>query len=270
MVLPSLLLLTIFYFYPILRLVPRSFIDEDGHVTISFFARVFTDPLYRTALFRTLRIAVLATLINLLLGYPVAYALSRAGKKMADFIMGVIMISFWTSLLVRVYAWMAILQRTGILSTFLTKIGIMSELHSFMYTDFAVLLGMSNILLPYMILPIYSILKSVDTNLEVAAMSLGASSSQAFLKVTLPLSAPGIASGCVLVFIQSLGFYVIPIMLGGPRVLMITSLIDDQMFTYMNWNFGSALGMVLLLITVIFLAGFDKLFGIDKLSNSMM
>lgn len=268
MILPALAVLIIFYFYPILKLIPKSFIDSEGF-TLSYFSRVFTDTLYRETLLRTLRIALLSSVVNLLLGYPVAYMLSRAKARTAGIIMGCILISFWTSLLVRVYSWMVILQKTGLLSKFLVWIGILQEPRSFMYTDFAVLLGMSNILLPYMILPIYSVLKGVDRNLPIAAMSLGATPAIAFWKITLPMSMPGVMSGVLLVFIQSLGFYIIPIMLGGPQVMMITSLIDNQMFKFMNWNFGAALGMILLLITAIFLMGFDRLFGLDQLKQGV-
>ncbi|MDR2133066.1 MAG: ABC transporter permease [Clostridiales Family XIII bacterium] len=250
--------------------MPKSFIDSDGNVTGEFFARIFTNELYIETLLRTLKIALLATAINLLAGYPTAYLLSRIRQRTANLLMGVILLSFWTSLLVRTYSWMVILQRTGILNKTLVAIGILNEPRTFMYTEAAILIGMTNILLPYMILPIYSVLKGLDPNLKFAARSLGATGAEAFFKVTLPLSAPGVASGVLLVFIQSLGFYITPLLLGGPETMMITGLIDKQMFTYLNWNFGSAIGMVLLLITVIFLMGFEKLFGVDKLSKGLM
>lgn len=270
MILPALIILLIFYFYPIIRLVPKSFIDNDGNLTMEFFRRVFTDELYIETLLRTLKIAVAATIINLLLGYPVAYFMSVCKPRTSNWIMGVILISFWTSLLVRTYAWMVLLQRTGVVNQILQALHIISEPVTIMYTEWAVLIGMTNILLPFMILPIYSVLKGTDPNLAVAAMSLGASKTRAFMKVTLPLSLPGVASGVLLVFIQSLGFYITPLLLGGPQTMMITGLIDNQMFKFMNWNFGSALGMVLLLITIIFLIGFDRIFGVDKLSEGLM
>lgn len=270
MTLPALILLVIFYFYPILRLIPKSFIDTDGHLTADFFIRVFTDKLYIETLLRTLKIALMATIINLLLGYPVAYTLVRVKQRTANIIIAIILLSFWTSLLVRTYSWMVILQRTGIINKTLLALHIIDEPITLMYTELAVLVGMTNLLLPYMILPTYSVLKSIDNNLIFAARSLGAGSMQAFIKVTLPLSLPGIASGVLLVFIQALGYYITPLLLGGPQTMMITGLIDKQMFTFINWNFGSAIGMVLLLITVIFLIGFDKLFGVDKLSEGLM
>ena len=270
MTLPALILLVIFYFYPIIRLMPKSFIDPDGHITASFFTRVFEDKLYIETLLRTLKIAAMATIINLLLGYPVAYVLVRVKQRAANLIIGVILLSFWTSLLVRTYSWMVILQRTGIINKALLGLHLIDKPVSLMYTEVAVLIGMTNLLLPYMILPTYSVLKGIDNNLLFAARSLGANSREAFFKVTLPLSLPGIASGVLLVFIQSLGYYITPLLLGGPQTMMITGLIDKQMFTYLNWNFGSAIGMVLLIITIIFLIGFDKLFGVDKLSEGLM
>ncbi len=270
MTLPALILLVIFYFYPILKLVPKSFIDSDGHVTASFFTRVFADELYIQTLLRTLKIAGMATVINLLLGYPVAYVLAAVKQKTANLMVAIILLSFWTSLLVRTYSWMVILQRTGIINKALLALHIIDKPLTLMYTEFAVLIGMTNLLLPYMILPIFSVLKSIDNNLVFAARSLGANSRKAFFKVTLPLSLPGVASGVLLVFIQSLGYYITPLLLGGPQTMMITGLIDKQMFTYMNWNFGSAIGMVLLVITIIFLIGFDRLFGVDKLSDGLM
>ncbi len=238
MTLPALILLVIFYFYPILKLVPKSFIDSDGHVTASFFTRVFADELYIQTLLRTLKIAGMATVINLLLGYPVAYVLAAVKQKTANLMVAIILLSFWTSLLVRTYSWMVILQRTGIINKALLALHIIDKPLTLMYTEFAVLIGMTNLLLPYMILPIFSVLKSIDNNLVFAA--------------------------------RSLGYYITPLLLGGPQTMMITGLIDKQMFTYMNWNFGSAIGMVLLVITIIFLIGFDRLFGVDKLSDGLM
>lgn len=139
-----------------------------------------------------------------------------------------------------------------------------------MYTPAAVLIGMVHILLPYMILPIYSVLRSIDKNLSLAAMSLGASRTKAFLRVTLPLSVPGIASGILLVFIQSLGFYVTPMLLGGAQTLVASGLIDRQIFTFLDWSFGSALGVILLLITVLFLGVFDRFFGMDSLQKRLV
>lgn len=270
MTVPALLVLLIFYFYPIIQFLPKSFLTDEGNFTLEYFARVFSDELYLQTLLRTLRIGLLATLINLVLGYTVAYALTKMKQSTANILMGVIMISFWVSLLVRTYSWMVLLQKNGVVNDVLFALHIIRERETLLYTEGAVLVGMTNILLPYSILPIYSVLKGLDPNLATAAMSLGATPAQAFVKVTLPLSMPGIASAVMLVFIQALGFYITPMLLGGGQTQMITGLIDNQIFRFLNWHFGSALGMLLLLITVVFLLGFDKIFGIDRLSEGMM
>lgn len=269
MTVPALLLLLVFYFWPISQFLPKSIYCE-GRFTLEFFARVFSDKLYFQTLVRTVKISLYATIINLLLGYPVAYTMTRVKPRTASFILGLIMVSFWTSLLVRTYAWMVILQKNGIINTMLFTLGLIKEKNTLLYTEFAVLIGMTNILLPYSILPIYSVLNGLDPNLASAAMSLGATRLQAFFKITLPLSMPGVGSAVMLVFIQSLGFYVTPMLLGGGQTQMITGLIDNQVYRFLNWGFASALAMMLLIITVVFLLGFDRLFGIDRLSEGMM
>ena len=269
MILPALLLFLIFYFYPIIKLIPQSLI-EDGAVTFQNYMRIFTEPLYYNSFLRTVFISFLAAIINLLLGYPIAYTLTRVKPKTAKLIIAIIMISFWTSLLVRTYSWMVVLQRNGIINNILVSLGIIEEPIQLMYTTGAVLVGIVHILLPFMILPIYSVLRTMDPSLKLAAMSMGATRRKAFFHVTLPLSIPGIASGIMLVFIQALGFYVTPMLLGGPKILMVSGLIDKQMFQFLNWGFGSAIGMLLLLVTILFLIGFDRFFGIDSLQQKML
>ncbi len=268
MILPSLLLFSIFYFYPILKLIPQS-LFEDGSFTFKYYLRIVTEPLYYGSFLRTIIISALAAAINLLVGFPVAYTLTRVKPKTANMIMGVIMISFWTSLLVRTYSWMVILQRNGVVNNILVNLGIINKPIQLMYTTGAVILGMVHILLPFMILPIYSVLKGIDPNLRLAAMSMGATKTKSFFRIILPLSVPGIASGIMLVFIQALGFYVTPMLLGGPKILMVSGLVDKQMFQFLNWSFGSALGMFLLFVTSIFLVGFNRFFGIDSLQSKM-
>ncbi len=270
MALPALIVLLVFYFIPILQFLPRSFIDDNGKFTLQYLIRVFSEKLYLKTLLRTLRIALVATVINLLLGYIVAYTLTQINQRTVNILMALIMVSFWVSLLVRTYAWMVLLQKNGVINDVLSGLHILKERKTLLYTEGAVLVGMTNILLPYSILPIYSVLKGLDPNLSTAAMSLGATRAQAFCKVTLPLSMPGIATGVMLVFIQALGFYVTPMLLGGGQTQMLTGLIDSQIYRFLNWHFGAALGMVLLIITAIFLFGFEKIFGIDKLSEGIM
>lgn len=268
LVLPTLLLFGFCYFYPILQLLPKS-IMEDGSITFEYFEKLLFGGLYTKTLVRTILICVASTVINLLLGYPVAYWMATSDKKTSERIYIIVILSLWTSLLVRTYAWMAILQRQGVINDLLIALHITEEPIQMMYTSGAVLVGMVNLLLPYMIISIHSVLASLDPSIRLAALSLGASKRQAFFTVTLPLSVPGMASGVLLVFIQSLGFYVTPLLLGGAACMMMSGLIDKQMFTMLNWSFGAAIGVVILLITVIFLLVFNKLFGMDALQRKL-
>jgi len=195
---------------------------------------------------------------------PTASPISPAGfiRRLA-----VIVLSFWISILVRTYSWMVLLQRFGIVNQGLMALGLLKQPIKLMYNQFAVSVGMVHILLPFMILPIYASLKAIDQNLIQAAMSLGASPRQAFLRVTLPLSVNGMAAGVLLVFVQGLGFYVTPMLLGGPQTLMVSSLIDRQMFNYLDWQYGSAISLVLLLCTVLFMLMFDRFFGLETLNK---
>jgi ABC-type spermidine/putrescine transport system permease subunit I len=265
LVLPSCVFLLIFYFYPLVHLIPQSF--TDGGISLRQFNRLFRDSLALDTLLSTFKIALLVTAITLGLGYPVAYLISRVRTSTAALLLAVIVLSFWISILVRTYSWMVLLQRFGIVNQGLMALGLLTQPIKLMYNQFAVSVGMVHILLPFMILPIYASLKAIDQNLLLAAMTLGASPRKAFLRVTLPLSANGIAAGVLLVFVQGLGFYVTPMLLGGPQTLMVSSLIDRQMFNYLDWQYGSAISLVLLVCTVLFMLVFDRFFGLEMLSK---
>lgn len=266
LVLPSLAFLLVFYFYPLAHLIPQSVLDHG--LTIKQFRRFLGDSLAVETLLRTLQISVGVTLITLGIGYPVAYLIARARAGTASLLMAVIVLSFWISVLVRTYSWMVLLQRFGIVNQTLLALGVLQQPVKLMYNQFAVAVGMVHILLPFMVLPIYASLKAIDQNLLHAAMTLGAPPTRAFLKVTLPLSLNGVAAGVLLVFVQGLGFYVTPMLLGGPQTLMISGFIDRQMFSYLDWSYGSAVSLVLLLCTVVFMLVFDRFFGLETLNRS--
>lgn len=267
MALPALILLIVFYFYPLIKLIPLSLFEEG--FTLKHFIRFFSEPLYYKTLLSTLRLSLIVTVCIFAMGYPVAYLLSIARPRMAAFLSIFVIVPFWMSILVRTYAWMVLLQRTGIINTFLIRIGLIEEPLRMIYTEFAITLGMIHILLPFLVLPVYSVLKGIDPNLKFAAMTLGASSTTAFFKVTFPLSIPGVASGILLVFVQALGFYVTPMLLGGPQNLMVSGLIDRQMFRFLNWPFGATISLVLLLVTGLFMVGFDRFFGLESINKRM-
>lgn len=268
MVAPVLIILIIFYFYPLIKLIPQSFLYE-GKLSFQNYLEILQKGIYLKAFGTTIIIGIGAVVITLLMGYPVAYLMAMVKEKYSNIIMMLIMISFWTSLMVRTYAWMVVLQKNGIINSTLMAAKITDEAIQMLYTPSAILIGTVHILLPYMILPVHSVLKGIDRNLSWAARSMGASRIKAFWKITFPLSLPGVAAGVLLVFVQSIGFYVTPMLLGGGKTMVVSTLIDKQMFSLVNWGVGSALGMLLMLITLIFLIIFTRIFGTKSLKNGL-
>ncbi|HQI27682.1 MAG TPA: ABC transporter permease [Sedimentisphaerales bacterium] len=244
-------------------LIPQSFVDKG--VSLRQFARLAADELAVETLLRTVETSVIVTALTLAIGYPVAYLIAQVRARTAMILMAVIVMSFWISILVRTYSWMVLLQRFGLVNQTLMALGVLNQPIRLMYNQVAVSVGMVHILLPFVILPIYASLKAIDSNLVAAAVTLGATPTQTFLRVTLPLSLNGVAAGVLLVFVQGLGFYVTPMLLGGPQTLMVSSLIDRQMFSYLDWQYGSAISLVLLFCTVVFMLAFDRFFGLETL-----
>jgi ABC-type spermidine/putrescine transport system permease subunit I len=200
----------------------------------------------------------------LLLGYPVAYALASMSASRANLLMIFILVPFWTSILVRTYAWMVLLGRDGLINEVLMGLRLADQPAELLNTRLAVYIGMVHILLPFMILPLYAVMRGIDRNLMRAAENLGARPWQVFRRVFLPLSLPGVAAGCLLVFILSLGFYITPSLLGGQRDIMISMLIQQQV-TQLRWGFASALGLALLVISLIFYLAFVRLLGVQRI-----
>jgi mannopine transport system permease protein len=190
--------------------------------------------------------------------HPVALVMSRAGGRKAMLISACVLVPLWTSVLVRSYAWIVILQRTGVINELLTTLGVTDQPLRLIYTDGTVMVAMTHVMLPYMILPIYSALRSIPPEFVRAARNLGAGSWRAFRAVTLPLSLPGIYAGAIMVFIVSLGFYVTPALVGGPRNMLISTLIGQQTTELLDWPFAGALAGVLLVVTLGLVALFRR------------
>jgi ABC-type spermidine/putrescine transport system permease subunit I len=176
-----------------------------------------------------------------------------------------ILLPFFTSILVRSYAWIVLLQTKGVINSMLLSIGLIKKPLTLLHNEFAVLLGMVHIMLPFMVLPIFSVLKNLDRNLLRAARNLGANAIKAFALITFPLSLPGVGAGVMFTFILSLGFFITPALLGGPKTLMISTLIEQQIKRLINWEFAGAISVVLLLTTIIAVIVFDKIVGLDKI-----
>jgi len=222
------------------------------------FALLFSDDLYIAAWLSSLRIAATSTLIALLLGYPMAYAIARARPERRSLLLMLVVLPFWTSFLIRIYAWMGLLAKNGLIDQFLRWSGIADNPGSILGTEWAVHLGIVYAYLPFMVLPLYATLEKLDSSLLEAAADLGARPLTAFLTVTLPLSLPGIVAGCLLVFIPSIGEFVVPDLLGGTGTLMIGKVLWDEFFTNADWPLASAVAICLLALLVAPIALFQR------------
>lgn len=212
---------------------------------------LFEDPLYFAAYLESIRIAGVSTLVTLLLGFPMAYLIARAPEHRRNLLLMLVVLPFWTSFLLRVYAWIGILKSNGILNNALVALGIVDAPIVMLQTDFAVYVGIVYTYLPFMILPLFANLVKLDEALLEAAADLGARPAVTFLTVTLPLSIPGIVAGCMLVFIPAVGEFVIPALLGGPDTLMIGRVLWDEFFSNRDWPVASAVAIAMLVVLVI-------------------
>ncbi|WP_448188319.1 ABC transporter permease subunit [Azospirillum sp. sgz301742] len=231
---------------------------EDGEglklqVTLNLgsYLRLFGDELYVLAYVSSLKVAAVSTLLCLLLGYPMAYAIARARPERRGALMMLVILPFWTSFLIRVYAWIGILKANGTLANLLASLGLADPSFELLYSDTAVYIGITYSYLPFMILPLYASLEKMDPALLEAAADLGCRPWQAFLRVTLPLSMPGIIAGSLLVFIPAVGEFVIPELLGGPDTLMIGRVLWNEFFSNRDWPVASAVAIALLLFLVV-------------------
>ncbi|TQM93452.1 putrescine transport system permease protein [Roseinatronobacter monicus] len=211
---------------------------------------LMTDALYRNAYLSSIRVAFVSTIFALLIGYPIAYYIARAPEPKRSILLLMVILPFWTSFLLRVYAWMGFLRSNGVINNTLMSLGLIDSPIQMMQTDFAVYIGIVYTYLPFMILPLYANLTKLDGALLEAASDLGASPTVTFFTVTLPLSLPGIVAGSMLVFIPAIGEYVIPALLGGPNTLMIGRVLWDEFFSSRDWPVASAVAIVMLVLVV--------------------
>jgi putrescine transport system permease protein len=229
---------------------PDSVPPVELGASLKNFSLLFTDDLYLAAWLTSLRIAATSTLAALLLGYPMAYAIARAAPARRPLLLMLVVLPFWTSFLIRIYAWRGLLDENGLLNQFLRWSGIAADPGTILGTEWAVHLGIVYAYLPFMVLPLYATLEKLDTGLLEAAADLGATPLATFLTITLPLSLPGIVAGCLLVFIPSVGEFVIPDLLGGTDTLMIGKVLWDEFFTNADWPLASAVAICLLALLV--------------------
>ncbi len=217
-------------------------------LTLENFTR-FLDPVYFSILWKSLTIAFITTVLCLFLGYPIAYFISRKSERAQILLILLVTMPMWINMLIRTYAWVSILSKNGILNNLLSSLNLPTV--EIMYTDTAVLIGMVYSYLPFMILSIYTQLSKLDQNLIVAAYDLGANWRQTFRKVIFPLSLPGVITGVTLVFLPAVSSFVIPRLLGGGSYMLIGNLIEHQFISIGNWNFGSAVSLIMTIIIII-------------------
>ncbi len=261
---PAFTFLAVFFVYPLLRMIGLSFGAPGG--PLAYYAVIVGSPVYLTVLGLTFRTAFVVTVLCVLLGVPTAYFLAHTRGAVRGVLLVTVVLPFLTSILIRTYAWMAILGRNGIVNRLLIAAGLVSSPLPLMHNAFGVYVGMTHVLLPFMILPVYSVMVGIDAGLLRAAQSLGASPARTLRTVYLPLALPGIESGTMLVFLIAIGFYITPAILGGPREIMISNLIEIQVVELLNWGFGAALAFVLLAATTGLIVAFDRFLGLDRLT----
>ncbi|TIW31179.1 MAG: ABC transporter permease [Mesorhizobium sp.] len=248
--LPALILLIAVIGYPLLTIVLRSLSEPEWGV--QNYAWFFGAPVNLTVLRRTFTISAWVTLVCVVSAYPYAYLMTAVGPRVRLVLVLCVLIPFWVSGVVRTLSWVILLQDSGVINSLLRAAGFSGV--KLIRTQTGVVIGMAQVLLPFMILPLYSVMKGIDLRLMRAARSLGASPFRAFFTVYLPLSLPGVYAGAIIVFILALGFYITPALLGGPRSTMLSTLVQTQVLSLLQWGRGGAMGVVLLVATFLMLA----------------
>lgn len=262
---PMLIFLAVLFCYPLIDMMFRGFQGKTG-LTLAHYDRIWSNTAYLRIIWDTVVLCFQVTLVTLVLAYPVAYLLSVASTSLKAVMTALILIPFFTSILVRTYAWMVILGSSGLLVQLLTWFGLPAV--PLLYNRTGVLIGMSYAMLPYMILTLYSVMRGIDGRLMQAAANLGANGWQTFRYVFLPLSLPGITGGSLLVFIMALGYFITPRLLGGDKDQTISMIIDYQVEHAFNLNFAAALAGVLLILTLVGFLLYDRLVGFRALLES--
>ena len=248
MAMPCVIVLMVAFIIPMVYMFINALMTDN----LTYYVKFFTDPFYLKIFKNTVVLSLKTTLLTLILGYPAAYFIARTKSKIKGILIVATIFPFLVSAVIRAYGWMVILGSSGLLNQFLLNIGLIEEPLEIMYTETSVMIGMAQLLLPYMILAITGVIQSIDQNVENAARSLGANPIQTFFKVTLPLSSPGVVSGCILVFTMGMTSYITPQLLGGAQYLTMTTLIYNQIKTTYNLEFANAICYILVFAILIF------------------
>jgi putative spermidine/putrescine transport system permease protein len=264
-IMPAVLFLSVAFVYPVGLLLSSSFTDATGALAVEHYVRLYDSAVVSRVLVITFKIAAWTTLFSVAAAYPVAYLLATAGRNTRNLLIILVLMPFWTSFLVRTFAWIVLLGRNGVVSELAALLGLESP--SLLYNFTGVMIGMVHALMPLCVLTMLSVMEGIDTTLVRAASTLGARPAQAFLRVYLPLSLPGIAAGALLVFITALGFFITPALLGSERETVIVQLIIFQIKEMLNWGFAGSIAVLLLLVALVIFYVYDRLVGLSTLSG---
>jgi putative spermidine/putrescine transport system permease protein/spermidine/putrescine transport system permease protein len=262
---PALLLIMIVMVLPVGWLFWLSFLGDDGAFTFEHYQRMVESKSYARIFRTTFEVSLMTTALCILVGYPLAYFLSQLPNRVANLCMIAVLLPFWTSLLVRTYAWLVMLQRKGLINNWAIELGLWDEPLKLVHNLNGTLIGMVHIMLPFLVLPVYASMRAIDRDFVKAAANLGAGPVQAFWRVFFPLSLPGLFAGGLIVFVLCLGFFVTPAVLGGGKVIMVSMRIATNIELFFNWGAASALGVVLLVLTLIILYVASRLLRFEQI-----
>ena len=257
--LPALVLLVLFFVVPVLILLSRSVTEP----VLGFgnYAALLGSSTYLKIFFNTFAVSALVTVVSLAIGFPVAWVLAIMPARLASIVFAILLLSMWTNLLARTYAWMVLLQRTGVVNKTLMSLGIIDQPLPLVNNLTGVTIGMTYIMLPFIIIPLYGVIRKIDPAILQAASLCGATRLQALIRILIPLAAPGMISGALMVFVMSLGYFVTPALLGGTANMMLAELIAQFVQSLVNWGMGGAAALVLLVVTLTLYAVQLKFFG---------
>jgi putative spermidine/putrescine transport system permease protein len=266
LILPALLLLLVFYIGPIVQVLAISVTEPEPG--LGNYERILTSESVQRVMLTTLRICLITTVLALLLGYGIAYAITLASPRAKGWWILAVLVPLWISVLVRAFAWVTLLRRQGLVNNTLMNAGVISEPLPLVWNEFGIIVGMVHYMVPFAVLPMLASMREIDPRLLAAARGLGATRGQVFRQVFLPLSKPGILAACVLVFIFSLGFYITPAILGGGKTLMVAEWISLQILDLIRWGLGTMMATVLILTIILTLVVFARLVDLRRIFGS--
>ncbi|AHC34850.1 ABC transporter permease [Pseudomonas fluorescens] len=261
---PALVIVVVLLIMPLCWLALQSVQTEEGF-SLANYVRIFQETIYWDTFALTFKISFMVTILSVVMGFPIAYAASRLQGLWANLILICVILPFWTSVLVRAYAWLVLLQRRGLVNQTLMDLGIIDQPLTLMHNTTGTVIGTLHVMLPFMVLPLYSVMKKIPQDLMQASESLGAKPFYTFRRVFLPMAAPGIMAGSILVFVICLGFFITPELLGGGRTILVSMLVQRNVELYHAWGAASAVGLVLLFVVFLIFWGINRFIPIERI-----